>query len=84
VICGLTLLLMPSMQVSAASRTLNPPLVPPGIHSPNHLAGRTQAPSYRARRVCVAWGRKCVKAGQGSRTHPAPCQQYVSVCEKWG
>ena len=26
----------------------------------------------------------CVKAGRGSPTHEAPCQQYEYVCRKYG
>ena len=85
------LLILPCVQATASpwNRALNPQPLPPGIYSPYHLgaiSSQTRAPlrPYSARRVCVAWGRVCVKAGQGTRTHPAPCGQYMYVCRKYG
>jgi len=65
-------------------RALNPQPLPPGLYSPYRPQMRTPFNLHpSARRVCVAWGRVCVKAGQGTKTHPAPCEQYESVCEKY-
>jgi hypothetical protein len=79
-------------QTSAApgGRALNPQPLPPGLYSPYRpgpIGGQIRTPLNvhpTARRVCVAWGRLCVKAGQGTRTHPAPCEQYEYVCRKYG
>jgi hypothetical protein len=71
-------------------RALNPQPLPPGLYSPYHpglTGGQIRTPLNvhpTARRVCVAWGRTCVKAGQGTPTHPAPCEQYEYVCRKYG
>jgi hypothetical protein len=71
------------------TRALNPRPLPPGRYSPNHsgrLESRSRTPHVplTAGWVCVAWGRVCVKAGQGTRTHPAPCEQWIYVCRKYG
>jgi hypothetical protein len=68
---------------------LNPQPLPPGLNSPNHSGlrvSRLRKPHVplTARRICVAWGRVCVKVGQGTRTHPAPCGQWIYVCRKYG
>ncbi len=71
-------------------RALNPQPLAPGLLSPNRpgLLASGATPRLftqpQARRVCVAWGRVCVKAGQGTKTHPAPCEQYQYVCKKYG
>ena len=71
-------------------RALNSEPLPPGLASPSRpgpIASQAKAPPFahpQARRVCVAWGRVCVKAGQGTKTHPAPCEQYEYVCKKYG
>jgi hypothetical protein len=88
-------LLLPCVQASAGffGRALNPlPLpqpLPSGSYSPNHFGtGRSEAgtsfPINHAQHVCVAWGRVCVKAGRGTPTHEAPCEQYEYVCRKYG
>jgi hypothetical protein len=69
-------------------RALNPQPLPPGLYSPYRSGpiNQMRAPlniHSSSRRVCVAWGRVCIKAGQGTKTHPAPCEQYQSVCEKY-
>jgi hypothetical protein len=70
-------------------RALNPQPLPPGLYSPYRSgpAGNQMRTPFNlhpsARRVCVAWGRICVKAGQGTKTHPAPCEQWQNVCEKY-
>ena len=67
-------------------RALNPQPLPPGLYSPDHFGRppRTLYVPLTARRICVAWGRVCIKAGQGTRTHPAPCDQWIYVCRKYG
>ena len=70
-------------------RALNPQPLPPGLYSPVHpgrFAARavTLQPDHFSRRVCVAWGRVCIKAGQGTPTRPAPCGEYMYVCRKYG
>jgi hypothetical protein len=90
---GSALLALPCAPSPAAAwgvgRALNPQPLPPGLYSPYHpgpAASQMRTPFNAhpsARRVCVAWGRVCVKAGQGTKTHPAPCEQYESVCEKY-
>ncbi len=84
-------MLLGSGQAPAAAftRALNPQPLPPGLYAPGHPRPTvngpvTPPPGHFARRACVAWGRVCVKAGQGTRTHPAPCQQYMYVCRKYG
>ncbi len=73
---------------SCGSRALNPQPLPPGLYSPYRPGphgSETRAPLLvHPGRVCVAWGRVCVKVGQGTPTRPAPCGQYVYVCEKYG
>ncbi len=65
-------------------RALNPQPLPPGLYSPYRSQTRTPFNAHPSmRRVCVAWGRVCVKAGQGTKTHPAPCGQFEYVCEKY-
>ena len=83
--------MIPCTQAPAApwGRELNPQPLPPGTYTPVHPGTigsglRTSLPVYSTRRVCVAWGRVCVKAGQGSPTHPAPCGQYEYICRKYG
>ena len=85
------LLILSCVQTVASpwNRALNPQPLPPGIYSPYRpgpISSKAKAPpnAYHARHVCVAWGRVCVKAGQGTRTHPAPCGQYLYVCRKYG
>jgi hypothetical protein len=73
----------------APTRALNPQPLPPGLYLPNHsgrLESRSRTPHVlpTGRRVCVAWGRVCTKVGQGTRTHPAPCGQWIYVCRKYG
>lgn len=90
-VAGAGLLILPCTQAAAApwTRAHNPQPLPPGVYSPYHpgpISSRAKVSpnAYRARHVCVAWGRVCVKAGQGTRTHPAPCGQYIYVCRKYG
>ncbi len=65
-------------------RALNPQPLPPGLYSPYRGQTRTPLNAHPSmRRVCVAWGRVCVKAGQGTKTHPAPCGQFEYVCKKY-
>jgi hypothetical protein len=91
VMVGCAFMILPCTQAPAArwGRELNPQPLPPGTYTPIHpgtiASGlRTSLPVFSTRRVCVAWGRVCVKAGQGSPTHPAPCAQYEYVCRKYG
>ena len=76
-----------SCGAASVSRALNPQPLPPGLYSPDHpgpAGTRARALLVHPGRVCVAWGRVCVKVGHGTPTHPAPCGQYVYVCEKYG
>jgi hypothetical protein len=91
VLAGCALALIPSPQAAAASwsRALNPQPLPPGRYSPIHpgLIGSGVRASFSQRpisRVCVAWGRQCVKAEPGTPTHEGACEQYIAVCEKYG
>jgi len=72
--------------VPLTTRALNPHPLPPGLYSPDHSGRRPSTPYLpaTARRVCVAWGRVCIKSGQGTRTHPAPCGEWLYVCRKYG
>ncbi len=86
-----TVVLVPATQAPAAmlnvGRALNPQPLPPGLRSwnePRLMSPARTFPAPSARRVCVAWGHVCVKAGQGTKTHPAPCEQFEYVCEKYG
>lgn len=90
-LAGSALLIIPSTQAPAASwnRALNPQPLPPGRYSPVSpgLIGsgaRVSFPLHPARRVCVAWGRECVKAAPGTPTHEGACERYIAVCEKYG
>jgi hypothetical protein len=90
-------LLLACVQASAgffgralSSQPLQQPLPQPsGLYAPNHAGpvrseARTSFPINHAQHVCVAWGRVCVKAGRGTPTHEAPCEQYEYVCRKYG